>query len=173
MPARTRYSALHRRLMTVLFTGLLLFTVGAVAAPAAQAAGCYQSSCNGKDASAQNCGGKTATSKQWLSPDAVIELRYSASCDANWARLVYSGEWNCCVQKVLREEQQRWNGSAWVAYRKKDKTFTWEHPGQHLDGDEPERDQRPAPDLHRGEHLHLLGQLTPSLRAESSRGTTQ
>jgi hypothetical protein len=100
-------------------TGLVLTT-----APA-QAAGCFQGSCNGKDPNAQGCSGSNLASVNFLGPDARVDLRYSSGCDANWARLVYSGPWNCCVNFTLREEQQRWNGSAWVAYRVKDKSFTY------------------------------------------------
>jgi|1185.fasta_scaffold435616_2 hypothetical protein len=125
MPTRIRPTAPALRWLTLALSTLLLIAAGFVVAPAAQAASCYQTSCNGKDPNAQGCSAHNADSVQFLSPDARIDLRYSPGCDANWARLVYSGPWNCCVQFTLREEQQRWNGSAWVAYRTKNKTFTY------------------------------------------------
>jgi hypothetical protein len=125
MLARSKHSVAHLRWLTLTCTLLMMIAVGFVAAPSAQAASCYRSSCNGKDPNAQGCDGASAGGVDLWTPEARVQLRYSSECDANWARLVYSGSWNCCVNFTLREEQQRWNGSAWVAYRVKDKVFTY------------------------------------------------
>lgn len=121
---RTR-SVPNTRWLAVAFAALMVAASFFLAPSTAYAAGCYRTGCNGKDPNAQGCTGQTLTSKQFLSPEARIDLRYSSVCDANWARLVYSGPFNCCVQFILREEVQRWNGSAWVYYQHRDKTFTY------------------------------------------------
>lgn len=115
----------HKRWLTIAATAVMAAAGLFLAPTTAQAAGCFQGTCNGKDPDAQGCTGSNLASVQFLSPNARVDLRYSSVCDANWARLVYSGPWNCCVQFTLREEVQRWNGSAWVAYRTKDRTFTY------------------------------------------------
>lgn len=115
----------RRRWLTIAVTALMVAASLFVAPSTASAAGCYRGTCNGKDPDAQGCTGSTMDSRNFLSPEARVDLRYSSVCDANWARLVYSGPFNCCVQFTLREEVQRWNGSAWVAYRHQDRVFTY------------------------------------------------
>ena len=122
MPERSSAPTWLRLVLTML---VVLGTTIALA-PGAQAASCYRTTCNNKDPNGQSCNtGLTTPQSKYIYSDARVDLRYSSECDANWGRFVYSGAWNCCVQGTLTAQQQHWNGSAWVAYRTKTKTFTW------------------------------------------------
>ncbi|MFJ8435528.1 DUF2690 domain-containing protein [Kitasatospora sp. NPDC094019] len=64
-----------------------------LAAPTASAAvtrataGCYGSSCNGKDPVDMGCNTDAYTVESAYSAKGTIELRYSPSCRSNWARI--------------------------------------------------------------------------------------
>lgn len=66
----------------------LFMSAALIAVPsAAHAAGCYAASCTGKDPVAEGCtGATTVLSNSAEGGQFVIELRYSAACDAYWAR---------------------------------------------------------------------------------------
>ncbi|MGW7582393.1 DUF2690 domain-containing protein [Kitasatospora sp. NPDC054768] len=67
--------------------------LGGLAAPTASAAtprvtaGCYGSSCNGQDPVDMGCSPDAYTVESVDSAKGTIELRYSPSCKANWARI--------------------------------------------------------------------------------------
>ncbi|MFD5433241.1 DUF2690 domain-containing protein [Kitasatospora sp. NPDC127067] len=67
--------------------------LGGLAAPTASAAtprvtaGCYGSSCNGQDPVDMGCSPDAYTVESVASTLGTIELRYSSSCRANWARI--------------------------------------------------------------------------------------
>lgn len=76
--------------------GVALALGGALAAaPAAHAAGCHALSCNGVDPAAAGCAGDAYTVASVNTPQGLVELRYSPSCVANWARISNSspGTW--------------------------------------------------------------------------------
>jgi hypothetical protein len=85
-----------KRLATIAL-GLAVAVAGLAFAPAAQAApsaGCYGASCQGLDPAEQGCDG-AYTVGSVSTPQGYIELRYSAVCNANWARISFSspGTW--------------------------------------------------------------------------------
>lgn len=69
-------------------TVLVLAASGTALATPANAAGCYGSSCEGKDPAAycQSDAITPSNGAHWLGP-AYLELRYSPSCRAAWARI--------------------------------------------------------------------------------------
>ncbi|WP_043663205.1 DUF2690 domain-containing protein [Streptomyces xylophagus] len=72
-------------------TVLVLAAAGTAIATPASAAGCYGSSCEGKDPAAY-CQSDAITPSNgavWLGP-AYVELRYSPSCRAAWARISHA-----------------------------------------------------------------------------------
>jgi hypothetical protein len=97
-----------RKIISLLAAPLLGLILGvAVAQEPAQAAGCWQSSCNDQDPSAKGCAGdarnlqsfRYAGSSPWLQ-DTVLELRYSPACDAAWVRTTGGdcfGMWRPCL----------------------------------------------------------------------------
>ncbi|WP_182546454.1 DUF2690 domain-containing protein [Halosaccharopolyspora lacisalsi] len=62
-----------------------------VAAQPAQAAGCYDGTCTGKDPEAMGCAADAVTVDRLVNESAIFELRYSAACHANWGRYVNGG----------------------------------------------------------------------------------
>lgn len=84
--------AVTRRLTPLAASLLLAATAGlTLAAPAhAATASCYASSCTGLDPAATTCQNDARTLLYGASGDTSIELRYSPSCRATWARLTYS-----------------------------------------------------------------------------------
>ena len=64
-------------------------------APAAHAATCWGSGCYGLDPNAAGCGGDAYTAASAQTSQGLVELRYSPSCNANWARISSSspGTW--------------------------------------------------------------------------------
>lgn len=86
-----------RRLMAALIMSSLLMVAGATAATPAQAAACYGATCHGKDPQAY-CNGDATTPVPgiWIggaSKLAYLELRYSHSCAAAWARISHAKPW--------------------------------------------------------------------------------
>ncbi|MFD4910156.1 DUF2690 domain-containing protein [Kitasatospora purpeofusca] len=67
--------------------------LGGLAAPSASAAtpqvtaGCYGASCHGMDPVDAGCSADAYTVESRDSAEGTIELRYSPSCRANWARI--------------------------------------------------------------------------------------
>jgi hypothetical protein len=80
---------IRKTLITTAFaTAFLAGSVG-IAAPAS-AAGCYASSCEGKDP-AVYCQSDARTVQSLRLGQALLELRYSGSCRAAWARISNAG----------------------------------------------------------------------------------
>ncbi|GAB3148450.1 hypothetical protein GCM10027290_33190 [Micromonospora sonneratiae] len=87
-----------------------LVTVGAlVGASPAQAATCNGASCYGKNPYTEGCAGDayTPTGAAFSSAAGYVELRYSPSCNANWAKVSnsYAGAW-LYVQNQYGHSQQ-------------------------------------------------------------------
>ncbi|MGW7446643.1 DUF2690 domain-containing protein [Kitasatospora sp. NPDC054795] len=86
--------------------------LGGLAAPTASAAtsrvtaGCYGSSCNGLDPVDMGCSPDAYTVESVASTLGTIELRYSPSCRANWARI--SGASNGQEFYVYNESRVVW-----------------------------------------------------------------
>lgn len=55
------------------------------------AAGCYNAGCTGKNPEAMGCGADARTLEQLHIEGTVFEIRYSAACDAHWARISEQG----------------------------------------------------------------------------------
>ncbi|MFE7590761.1 DUF2690 domain-containing protein [Kitasatospora sp. NPDC057512] len=69
-------------------TALTGFAVPAASAATPQVtAGCYASSCSGRDPIQMGCNADAYTVESVSSAYGTIELRYSSSCKANWARI--------------------------------------------------------------------------------------
>jgi hypothetical protein len=80
-----RLAPLAASLLTAATAGIVL------AAPAhAATASCYAGSCTGLNPAATTCQYDAETLLTGASGDTSIELRYSPSCRATWARLTYS-----------------------------------------------------------------------------------
>jgi uncharacterized protein DUF2690 len=100
----------------------LATTVGAPA-PANAAATCYRSTCNGQDPQAQGCatGAYNLASfyyqgaSPWLQ-GTLLELRYSAACDAAWVRTTGGdcfGIWRPCISVLqVQGGSEQWGGPA-------------------------------------------------------------
>ena len=80
------------------------------------AASCYQSSCNGQDPAEMNCDDPERTeTKSWkyIYDDTTgdilgkIEMRYSAECDAQWARVDSDTDTNYVSKVALRSLDDR------------------------------------------------------------------
>ncbi|MEU3570327.1 DUF2690 domain-containing protein [Kitasatospora sp. NPDC036755] len=93
---------LTNRAVTTLFglaaaaTALTGLTAPTASATTTQVtAGCYRSSCNGQDPVDMGCNTDAYTVESAWSEYGTIELRYSPSCKANWARLSggTKGQW--------------------------------------------------------------------------------
>ncbi|MEV7420757.1 DUF2690 domain-containing protein [Streptomyces sp. NPDC089919] len=103
--------------------GVLLLSLGLVAAPlggvaaakgggqsadghpaARASAGCYGSSCTGRDPIAMGCSGDAITVEGKSTTSGRIELRYSSACGANWARLVNGAGYYYQVDNARGEE---------------------------------------------------------------------
>lgn len=76
-----------KRLLIMLASALVL-VAGAVVVdePAAMAAGCGYTGCSGKDPKAQGCAGSGKTLRTMWAGTIRIDLRYSMTCHAAWAR---------------------------------------------------------------------------------------
>jgi hypothetical protein len=74
------------RLMAVLAVGTLFLVI--VPPTAAQAAGCWENACTGRNPSTMGCGNDawTTTSVTPVGGGPAVELRHSAVCNAVWAR---------------------------------------------------------------------------------------
>lgn len=89
-----------------------------MAAPAAHAAGgCYGASCNGLDPAAEGCSGDAYTAASVSTPQGFVELRYSRSCNANWARISNSsaGTWFYAQDCNNGYNQQYWVPSGYTS----------------------------------------------------------
>ena len=83
--------------------------------PASAAANCTRNACDGKDPSSLDCDSDAVT-KRWVGGEADgVELRFSPSCKAAWARFNQTNE-NCCfpvevtvVRQTLMSNGQ-WSG---------------------------------------------------------------
>ncbi|NUQ97956.1 MAG: DUF2690 domain-containing protein [Streptomyces sp.] len=90
-----------RKKLSALGLGIAVCAAGLLAVPAAHAAtvqpavGCYGSSCDGKDPVQMGCDSGAYTAASVSTPQGFVELRYSAACAANWARISNSsaGTW--------------------------------------------------------------------------------
>ncbi|MFI2608240.1 DUF2690 domain-containing protein [Kitasatospora sp. NPDC018619] len=80
-----------KKIAAVLSTAALTATAFLALSPTARAtpnASCYGSSCYHKDPSSTGCGNDAITAKSARAADgALVELRYSATCRAAWARI--------------------------------------------------------------------------------------
>ena len=73
--------------MSVLIGLASLLLLGAVTAPAADAASCVHSSCTGKNPDTYGCGDDATTIATGIAGDGgKVQLRHSSKCDAVWAR---------------------------------------------------------------------------------------
>ncbi|MFB7619383.1 DUF2690 domain-containing protein [Kitasatospora sp. NPDC056181] len=82
-------SSLRRRAATVFAATTLAVAGGLTLAPAASAASsCYASSCTGLDPASTTCQYDAYTARYGTVAGRGIELRYSPSCRAVWARSV-------------------------------------------------------------------------------------
>jgi len=99
-----------RLVLVLMVTGLVASLAAvipsfvATSAPAAAAAGCYAQDCNGKDPQAWGCDGDAST--QWSSHypgsyGSTVELRYSPSCGAFWARYSCDDCFPNCGQPII------------------------------------------------------------------------
>jgi hypothetical protein len=104
-------------------------TATAVPPPANAAAGCYRSGCNGQDPQAMGCGNdaynkasfRYAGGNQFLQ-GALLELRYSPSCDAAWVRTTVGdcfGDWRPCgsvleVSGGTPQQSEPHSGQMWT-----------------------------------------------------------
>ncbi|MFF2073874.1 DUF2690 domain-containing protein [Kitasatospora sp. NPDC058162] len=77
MRSLTRKAATAGATLVLAMSGALL-----AAGPASAATSCYASSCTGKDPATTTCANDAIT----VSTDGDLELRYSPSCRAAWAR---------------------------------------------------------------------------------------
>lgn len=76
------------RVVAALVAGVALTTTTMITAPMANAATCDGAQCNGKDPQTTGCAADGKTKATVTEGDVLLELRYSASCHAKWARLV-------------------------------------------------------------------------------------
>jgi len=78
---------LARTLLAIVTLGILVAPTALDASPAL-AAWCNTNSCTGKDPIAMGCASGAQTIDSFiLVPDFYVELRYSATCNAAWARV--------------------------------------------------------------------------------------
>ncbi|MEW1839199.1 DUF2690 domain-containing protein [Nonomuraea angiospora] len=63
----------------------------ASAAPAVAAVGCTNSGCNNKDPNAMGCGADATTLDSASNQGVTVDLRYSRTCNAAWARVRATG----------------------------------------------------------------------------------
>jgi hypothetical protein len=90
----------NKKARTLTLLGVLMLTAAstlgptAVAHASASAGGpdCYAASCSGLDPSTTNCVHDAYTGASQEIEGGVLELRYSPSCKANWARYTQYGE---------------------------------------------------------------------------------
>ncbi|MFF0033988.1 DUF2690 domain-containing protein [Streptomyces avermitilis] len=76
------------RLVGTLTAATLSLTGLIIAAPSADAATCYASSCHHKDPTSTGCNSGAITARSKTAPDGtIVELRYSATCRAAWGRI--------------------------------------------------------------------------------------
>lgn len=116
----------HRHLPSLLTVATMTATALLMAPAAAHAdptPPCYGSSCNGKDAQSLGCAGGNASSVASVSlnnGDAVLTLRYSSWCHANWALLTTRSGigYNFYVENQNGDKQRTGNAgnfSAWTS----------------------------------------------------------
>ena len=111
-------------LAAALAAAVVLPAVPAAAAPHAPVAGCFSSGCTGKDP-AKHCQGDAETVDSLRLPTATLELRYSPSCEAVWARL--SGPWPVGAKgapqaRVIRNQDGR---TYTCTYARRDQRLCW------------------------------------------------
>lgn len=80
-PARARTR------LAVVAALLVALAMIVVAAPPALAASCYASSCTGKHPISTGCSADAITAKQNSGAGMTVQLRYSRTCRAAWARV--------------------------------------------------------------------------------------
>jgi len=82
--------------MAATFMSSLLAVAGLAVAGPAQAASCYGATCHGKDPQTYcSSDATTPVSGKWiLQSAAYVELRYSHSCAAAWARISHASPWD-------------------------------------------------------------------------------
>lgn len=81
-----------RRKIGILTATLAAAAVGAVAAPSpALAASCYGDYCSGQDPQNTGCANGAYTTKHYDFGTADLQVRWSPTCQTNWARLVVYG----------------------------------------------------------------------------------
>jgi Protein of unknown function (DUF2690) len=110
-----------RRRATVVFVALSLSAtmVAAATASPAGAASCSGDSCSGRDPQASGCSSDAYTAYSTNLGSAQLQLRWSPSCQTNWARLiVYPQGWGCFIYGQLSAVQDtgymQWSEAPWT-----------------------------------------------------------
>ncbi len=98
-----------RKSRILLVALLLLFGVAGtmmVNAGKASAATCYGDYCSGVDPDASGCSADAITTTVYNDPHAVLQVRWSPSCQTNWARLVVYPTGIACFREGLLQAIQ-------------------------------------------------------------------
>lgn len=77
-----------RALLVVVLAPVFVLIAMFAFVPQAQAAGCYGSSCEGKDPQDQGCSADAKNLTEITGPYGRYQMRYSPTCDAVWTRIV-------------------------------------------------------------------------------------
>jgi hypothetical protein len=77
-----------RRMAITVTSGLIMTLCAVVVAPAAHAVSCYGDYCSDQDPQASGCSADayTVASANIYGTDAYVEIRWSPTCQTNWAR---------------------------------------------------------------------------------------
>ncbi len=123
MPKRGLSQVRHRLvtcMVLVLVTFAGGFAVNVAGAGPALAAACNGSSCNGRNPHDTGCDVGAYPLQSFSRAGVFVELRYSPSCNAAWARGVSYNEWRNCTgwteQDILRIEGSTNRSSVAIEY---------------------------------------------------------
>ncbi len=93
-------------ILSSLLTAIALVVGGTVllAAPAS-AVSCYGDYCSGQDPDASGCSAGGITTKSWGNSSFILEVRWSPTCQTNWARLTMYPHTGCSPAGTLTAQQ--------------------------------------------------------------------